>query len=168
MQRLLVVVPLTQNIFMPHQNSLIDFCLSKPAGFFGGEENFDGHFFSAPLSHPNLPIATFANLLHHLNLFCYSPLYLLETYDVGSYTYFLLNTISVISQSLEPFAKSGIFSWANSIWSLINLAGLPYLVQHSFVIVAERYLEQVKIRTKYTFSCVHLQMMLRYLVSFYD
>lgn len=166
MQRLRFVVPLTQNIFMPHQNSLIDFCLSKPAGFFGGEENFDSHFFSSPLSHPNLPIATFANLLHHLNLFCYSPLYLLETYNVLNYTYFLLDTFFVISQSLEPFARIDIFSWANSIWSLINLAGLTYLVQHSFLIVAERY--RSKSGQNILFSCVHLQMMLRYLVSFYD
>lgn len=65
---------LTKNIFMPHQDSLVDFCFSEPAGLLRGKKHFHGYLFTTPLSHPDFSIATFSNLLYHLNLFCDGPL----------------------------------------------------------------------------------------------
>lgn len=65
---------LTQNVLVPHQDRLIYLSLSEPAGFLRGEEHFHSYLFSTPLSHPHFAIATFSNLLHHLNLLSYCPL----------------------------------------------------------------------------------------------
>lgn len=59
---------------MPHQDGLVDFCFSEPAGLLRGKKHFDSYLFATPLSHPDFPIATFSNLFHHLNLFCYGSL----------------------------------------------------------------------------------------------
>jgi len=59
---------------MPHQDSLVDFCFSEPAGFLRGKKHFHGYLFATPLSHPDFSVATFSNLLYHLNLFCNGPL----------------------------------------------------------------------------------------------
>lgn len=66
----------TQDVLVPHQHGLVDLGLSGPAGLVGGEEDFDGDLFAPPLSHPHLSVAALADLLHHLDLFGYCPLYL--------------------------------------------------------------------------------------------
>lgn len=69
---------LTQNVFVPHQHGLVDLCLSEPAGLLGGEEHLHSYLLATPPSHPHLPVATFSDLFHHLNLLSDSPLNLLN------------------------------------------------------------------------------------------
>lgn len=71
---------LTQDVVVPHQESLIYFSLSEPALFFRGEENFHSHSLAPPLAHPDLPVSPFADLFHHLDLLGDGPLHL-ETAD---------------------------------------------------------------------------------------
>lgn len=59
---------------MSHQDSLVDFCFSEPAGLLCSKKHFHCYLFATPLSHPDFSIATFSNLLHHLNLLCDGPL----------------------------------------------------------------------------------------------
>lgn len=67
---------LTQDVLVPHQDGLVDLCLSGPTGLIGGEEDFDGHLLSPPPAHPHLPVATLPDLLHHLDLLGDRPLHL--------------------------------------------------------------------------------------------
>lgn len=59
---------------MSHQDSLVDFCFSEPAGLLCSKKHFHCYLFATPLSHPDFSVATFSNLLHHLNLLCNGPL----------------------------------------------------------------------------------------------
>lgn len=67
---------LTQYVLVSHEDSLVDLCLSEPAGLLGGEEHFDSHSLSSPATHPHLPVAALTYLLHHLNLLGYGALHL--------------------------------------------------------------------------------------------
>lgn len=101
---------LTQNVFVPHQHRLVDFCLSEPAGLLGGEEHFHGHLLATPLSHPDFPVATFPNLFHHLNLLSYSPLDLLNprTLLVDSQHYKFVSSFFFFSSREETMTTSKI------------------------------------------------------------
>lgn len=67
---------LTQDVLVSHQEGLVDLGLSEPALLLRGEEDFHGHPLPSPLAHPDLPVSTFADLLHHLNLLGDGPLHL--------------------------------------------------------------------------------------------
>lgn len=68
----------TEDVFVSHQDRLVDLRLSVPAGFLSGEEDFDGHFLSPPAAQPHLAVPTFPDLTHHLDLLGDGPLYLQE------------------------------------------------------------------------------------------
>lgn len=71
---------LTEYVVMSHQEGLIDFRLSEPTLFLGGEEDFDCHPLSSPLAHPDLSVSPFSNLLDHLYLLGDGSLHLAANY----------------------------------------------------------------------------------------
>lgn len=71
----------TEDVFVSHQDSLVDLRLSEPAGFLSGEEDFDGHLFSSPAAQPHLTVPTFTDLTHHLDLLGDGPLHLQENHS---------------------------------------------------------------------------------------
>ncbi len=66
----------TEDVFVSHQDGLVDLRLSEPAGFLSGEEDFDGHLLSPPAAQPHLAVAPFTDLTHHLDLLGDGPLHL--------------------------------------------------------------------------------------------
>lgn len=70
---------------MPHEDSLVNLSLSKPAGLLGGEEHLDGHPLASPAAHPHLPVASLSDLLHHLYLLSDGALHL-QSRETGSLT----------------------------------------------------------------------------------
>lgn len=67
---------LTQYVLMSHKDGLVNLSLSGPTSLVCGEENFNSHLFAPPLAHAHLAIASFAYLLHNLDLFGYCSLHL--------------------------------------------------------------------------------------------
>lgn len=66
----------TEDVFVSHQDRLVDLRLSEPAGLLSGEEDFDGHLLAPPASQPHLAVPSLPDLTHHLDLLGDGPLHL--------------------------------------------------------------------------------------------
>lgn len=71
---------------MPHQEGLIDLCLSEPAFLLSGEEDFHSYFLFPPFSHPDFSISPFPDLFNHLNLPGNGALNLVRTFGKKVYS----------------------------------------------------------------------------------
>lgn len=96
----------TQDVLVPHQHGLVDLGFPGPAGLVGGEEDFDGDLFAPPLSHPHLSVAALADLLHHLDLFGYCPLYLRR-----NVRFVCVNLQGVYSSKHTKLRPEPLFPW---------------------------------------------------------
>lgn len=72
---------------MPHEDGLVNLCLSEPAGLLSGEEHLDSHPLTSPAAHPHLPVASLSDLFHHLDLLSYGALHLQSREQAESYSW---------------------------------------------------------------------------------
>ena len=64
----------TENVFVAHEDRLVDFRFAEPRGFFRREEDLDGDRFASPFALPHFAITPFADGSDEMNLLGDRPL----------------------------------------------------------------------------------------------
>jgi len=67
-------IKLTEYIFMPQHNSLVDLRLSKPGNFLRGEEDLNSNVLITPFPLPHFTVSAFPNTSDQCYLLRYCPL----------------------------------------------------------------------------------------------